>query len=56
VSDYELIEVEQQAREAAKAGDNGRAASICLQGIDLFGEEVCTSARIVLRTTASQKC
>jgi len=35
----ELHEVFEEARSAARAGDNRRAATICLQGIQRFGEE-----------------
>ena len=39
--DDELCEVEEKARDASRAGDNARAASICIRGIELYGEEVC---------------
>ena len=35
----QLYEVENIAREAAMVGDNARAARICLDGIERFGEE-----------------
>ena len=37
----ELCDVEEKARDASRAGDNARAASICIRGIELHGEEVC---------------
>jgi len=36
----DLQEVEEKARDASRAGDNARAASICIRGIKLHGEEV----------------
>ena len=36
----ELQEVEEKARDACRTGDNARAASICIRGIQLYGEEV----------------
>ena len=52
----ELSKIQEKARDASRAGDNACAASICIRGIKLYGEEVCRWCADSIAITALSLC